>query len=59
MLKRSLEEKKVLENITFNVKKGEITALLGLNGVGKSTLLKIIMGLVKQDEGKCFLMEKS
>ncbi len=40
MLKRSLEEKKVLENITFNVKKGEITALLGLNGVGKSTLFK-------------------
>ena len=34
------------------VKKGEITALLGLNGVGKSTLLKIIMGLVKQDKGE-------
>lgn len=41
-----------MENISFNVKKGEITALLGLNGVGKSTLLKIIMGLVKQDEGE-------
>ena len=49
-VKKKFRRKKVLENITFNVKKGEITALLGLNGVGKSTLLKIIMGLVKQDE---------
>ncbi|HII4429262.1 TPA: ATP-binding cassette domain-containing protein, partial [Clostridium perfringens] len=48
-VKKKFRRKKVLENITFNVKKGEITALLGLNGVGKSTLLKIIMGLVKQD----------
>ncbi|GAA0119443.1 ABC transporter ATP-binding protein [Clostridium perfringens] len=51
-VKKKFRRKKVLENITFNVKKGEITALLGLNGVGKSTLLKIIMGLVKPDEGK-------
>ncbi|HEE9845264.1 ATP-binding cassette domain-containing protein [Clostridium perfringens] len=53
-VKKKFRRKKVLENITFNVKKGEITALLGLNGVGKSTLLKIIMGLVKQDEGEVF-----
>ena len=51
-VKKKFRRKKVLDNITFNVKKGEITALLGLNGVGKSTLLKIIMGLVKQDEGE-------
>lgn len=51
-VKKKFRRKKVLENITFNVKKGEITALLGLNGVGKSTLLKIIMGLVKQDKGE-------
>ena len=51
-VKKKFRRKKVVENITFNVKKGEITALLGLNGVGKSTLLKIIMGLVKQDEGE-------
>lgn len=51
-VKKKFRRKKVLENITFNVKKGEITALLGLNGVGKSTLLKIIMGLVKQEQGE-------
>ena len=51
-VKKKFRRKKVLDNITFNVKKGEITALLGLNGVGKSTLLKIIMGLVKQDKGE-------
>ena len=57
-VKKKFRRKKVLENITFNVKKGEITALLGLNGVGKSTLLKIIMGLVKQDKGEVLFNEE-
>lgn len=36
----------------FNVKKGEITVLLGANGAGKTTLLKIILDLIRPDEGK-------
>ncbi|MGL4521382.1 MAG: ABC transporter ATP-binding protein [Bacilli bacterium] len=38
-------KKEVLRNINLDIRRGEITCLLGLNGVGKSTLLKAIMGL--------------
>lgn len=41
-----------LENITFNVRKGEIFGILGLNGAGKSTLLKIISGVMKPTSGE-------
>ncbi|ELC8441930.1 ABC transporter ATP-binding protein [Clostridium perfringens] len=51
-ISKSFRRKKVLDGISFTLNKGEITALLGINGVGKSTTLKIIMGLVKQDRGK-------
>lgn len=38
-------KKKVLENINFQLKKGESVGLVGANGVGKSTLLRILVGL--------------
>ena len=37
---------KALDNVSFNIEKGKITALLGINGVGKSTILKAISGLI-------------
>lgn len=40
-----------LENINFNVNKGEVIGLIGENGAGKSTLIKIISGAIKQDNG--------
>lgn len=40
-----------LENISFNIKKGEVVGLVGLNGSGKSTLLKIIAGVMKPTKG--------
>ncbi|OAA92078.1 ABC transporter ATP-binding protein [Clostridium ljungdahlii] len=42
--------KKVLNNLNFNVKKGEFISIMGANGAGKSTLLKCVMGL-KNYEG--------
>lgn len=45
------EETKVLQNISFNVKKGEIVALVGPSGCGKTTLLNLICGLTTPDEG--------
>ena len=51
-IKKKFRRKEVLNNVSFYGKKGEITALLGINGVGKSTLLKIIMGLIKEDDGE-------
>ena len=43
---------KALDDITFQVRKGERLAILGLNGAGKSTLLKAIVGVYKPTAGK-------
>lgn len=45
------EGQQVLKNISFEVKKGEFLAVLGLSGCGKTTLLRILIGLEKQDSG--------
>ena len=44
---------KVLGNVSMQLEKGKIYGLLGENGVGKSTLLKILSGLLKLDGGEC------
>src|ERR1700758_5626346 len=49
------EGKDVLENISFQVKRGETRILLGPAGVGKSVLLKLADGLFKPDSGKVFV----
>lgn len=40
-----------LDNVSFNLKKGEVHALLGENGAGKSTMMKIFSGVHKKDKG--------
>ncbi len=44
-----------LDNVDFELREGEIHALCGMNGSGKSTMLKIITGNEKQDEGKIYV----
>lgn len=46
---------KALDNISFEIHEGKITCLLGINGVGKSTVLKAICGLIKLDSGEIFI----
>lgn len=43
--------KKVIKDISFEVKKGEIFGIIGRNGSGKSTLINILMGSIKSDRG--------
>lgn len=46
---------KALDNVDFNVKRGEVHCLIGANGAGKSTLMKILSGAYTEDRGEiCF-----
>lgn len=57
-ISKSFSGKTVLSNITFTVDYGEKAGLIGSNGVGKSTLLKIIAGQVHQDSGEVNVSSK-
>lgn len=50
-LKKSYKELAVLKGVDFEVEKGSIFALLGSNGAGKTTVVKILTTLLKQDSG--------
>jgi len=49
----------VAKNIDFELEKGKLTALVGANGIGKSTLLKTVLGFEKPFKGSVFLNEKN
>lgn len=49
-------EKKIYENLNLQIKKGSVFGLLGKNGVGKSTLINILMGYLKPKDGECLIL---
>ena len=49
---------KVLNDVSFEIKAGEIVALIGTNGAGKSTFLKTISGLVRPTQGRITFMNQ-
>ncbi len=51
-LSKSFDGKVVFENLSFEVKDGEFLSVLGASGCGKTTLLRILIGLEKPDAGK-------
>jgi ABC-2 type transport system ATP-binding protein len=51
-ISKSFNDKIVLDKIEFSVKKNDIFGFIGLNGVGKTTLIKIILDLLDQDHGE-------
>ncbi len=51
-ISKKLGKKQILNDITFEIKEGEIFGFVGPNGAGKTTLIKTILGLYKQDKGQ-------
>ena len=56
-LEKSYNSRKVVKNLSFNIKSGEIIGLLGPNGAGKTTAFYMVVGLVKPELGKIMLDE--
>ena len=52
---KTFADKKVLEDVSVNLREGELVCLLGVSGGGKSTLFNIISGLLEPDCGRVFL----
>ncbi len=57
-LSKSFLGVKALDNIQFDLQKGEVHALMGENGAGKSTFMKILMGLLAPDSGEIIFERK-
>ena len=52
----SFKKKRVLQDISFNVEKGETYGLVGPDGAGKTTLIRLFCGLLAPDEGSCSVL---
>jgi lipopolysaccharide export system ATP-binding protein len=52
-------KRKILEDLNLKLNQGEILGLLGPNGVGKSTIFNVIIGLLKPDYGSVFIEKKN
>ena len=52
-------KRQILEEVNLQVKEGEFASIVGPNGGGKTTLLKLMLGLIKPDEGKITVFGKT
>lgn len=52
----AFEDRKVLENVSFRLVRGETKVLLGVAGAGKTLILKLALGLVRPDSGRIFVL---
>jgi len=57
-ISKSIKNKQIINEISFNISEGQIVGLLGPNGAGKTTTFYSILGLIKIDSGEVFLDNK-
>ena len=57
-LSKSIKNNLIIDDISFDIAKGQIVGLLGPNGAGKTTTFYSILGLIKVDSGKVFLRDR-
>ena len=57
-INKTYKGRKVVNDVSLSLKKGEIVGLLGPNGAGKTTSFYMIVGLIKPDYGRVFLHQK-
>ena len=57
-LKKSFSDRNILIDISFSIPHGQIVAIVGKSGAGKTVLLKCLIGLIKPDEGTIYLDNK-
>ena len=55
----SFGARKVLDEVSFKVNEGQILGMLGPNGVGKSTIFNLIIGLIKPDFGNILINQNN
>ena len=58
-INKTIKDKNIVDNISFEVPSGCISGLLGPNGAGKTTTFYIIAGLIKADKGNIFLADEN
>ncbi|WP_202081027.1 ABC transporter ATP-binding protein [Caldalkalibacillus salinus] len=58
-LSKAIDNELIFDNVNFSIKKGSIVGLLGRNGVGKTTLLKTMMGIIDPDQGDVHIDNQS
>ncbi len=57
-ISKKYDNQHILKNVDFSIKQKEFVSVIGKSGVGKTTLLSILAGLVKPDEGRIFFEDK-
>ena len=55
-ISKSFPGVKALDDVSFEIKSGEVHSLIGQNGAGKSTLMGILNGITKPDEGEILIL---
>jgi len=58
-LSKSFGKRKAVDNLSFDIREGEIFGFLGPNGVGKSTTIRCMLSLIKPDKGDIEIFDKS